>query len=148
MTALQRITKEMQDLADDPLGQFSVGPVGTDLFHCQATVMGPRGSPYEGGLFDLSVDFPKSYPFQPPQIKFKTPIYHMNVGPYGDICLDILDKNWSPALSISKVLLVICVLMTDPNPDDPLRFNLRDEYKKDVSVYENNARQWTRQHAM
>ncbi|XP_042857222.1 ubiquitin-conjugating enzyme E2 D2B-like [Penaeus japonicus] len=148
MTALQRISKEMQDLADEPLGQFSVGPVGNDLFHCQATIMGPRGSPYEGGLFDLSIDFPESYPFEPPEIKFKTQVYHMNVGPYGDICLDILGKNWSPALSLSKVLLVICVLMTDPNPDDPLRFNLRDEYRKDVSTYERNARMWTQKHAM
>lgn len=80
--SLLLVPQEMQDLADDPLGQFSVGPVGNDLFHCQATILGPRDSPYEGGLFDLSVDFPKSYPFQPPQVRDEARVVwgHLRLG--------------------------------------------------------------------
>ncbi|KAF5105596.1 hypothetical protein DV452_005162 [Geotrichum candidum] len=146
--ALKRINKELADLGIDPPSSCSAGPVGDDLFHWQATIMGPADSPYANGVFFLSITFPTDYPFKPPKVGFTTKIYHPNINSNGSICLDILKDQWSPALTISKVLLSICSLLTDPNPDDPLVPEIAHVYKTDRSRYETTAREWTRKYAI
>ena len=145
--ALRRITKELKDLESDPPANCSAGPVGDDLFTWNATISGPGDSPYDGGVFFLSISFPQDYPFKPPKIKFTTKIYHCNVNDKGGICLDILKDNWSPALTISKVLLSICSLLTDPNPDDPLVPNIAKLYKTNRKQHDKIAREWTVKYA-
>ncbi|XP_060109654.1 ubiquitin-conjugating enzyme E2 D2-like [Heteronotia binoei] len=105
--ALKRIHKELNDLARDPPAQCSAGPVGDDMFHWQATIMGPNDSPYQGGVFFLTIHFPTDYPFKPPKVAFTTRIYHPNINSNGSICLDILRSQWSPALTISKGKLAL-----------------------------------------
>merc|ERR1711871_118641 len=146
--ASKRIQKELQDLQKDPPTSCSAGPAGEDLFHWQATIMGPQDSPYQGGVFFIAIHFPPDYPFKPPKVNFQTKVYHPNVNSQGSICLDILKEQWSPALTISKVLLSICSLLTDPNPDDPLVPEIAHIYKTDRQRYEETAREWTRKYAM
>jgi ubiquitin-protein ligase len=130
-------------------------------------------SPYSGGVFFLAIHFPTDYPFKPPKVNFTTRIYHPNINSNGSICLDILRDQWSPALTISKgmslgsiplrcyspgsclltmyspsVLLSICSMLTDPNPDDPLVPEIAHVYKTDRARYEATAREWTRKYAI
>ncbi|KAK8560896.1 hypothetical protein V6N13_026331 [Hibiscus sabdariffa] len=105
--------------------------------------MGPPDSPYAGGVFLVSIHFPPDYPFKPPKVSFRTKVFHPNINSNGSICLDILKEQWSPALTISKVLLSICSLLTDPNPDDPLVPEIAHMYKTDKNKYETTARSWT-----
>ncbi len=109
--------------------------------------MGPTDSPYQGGLFKLNIVFPLDYPFKPPKITFITKIYHPNVNANGIICLDILKNQWSPALTISKVLLSISSLLTDPNPEDPLVPEIAQLFKSNLVKYNENARNWTNKYA-
>jgi len=146
--ATKRIQKELADLQKDPPPNCSAGPAGEDLFHWQATIMGPADSPFAGGVFFVSIHFPPDYPFKPPKVAFQTKVYHPNINSQGAICLDILKDQWSPALTVSKVLLSICSLLTDPNPDDPLVPEIAHIIKTDRRRYEETAREWTRKYAM
>ena len=145
--ALKRIQKELQDLGADPPANCSAGPVGDDHFNWQATIMGPPDSAYQGGVFFLNINFPSDYPFKPPKVHFTTKIYHCNVNSNGAICLDILKDQWSPALTISKVLLSISSLLTDPNPNDPLVPEIAQVYLKDRAKHDATAREWVQKYA-
>lgn len=136
------------EIQNDPPSNCSAGPVKPeDLFRWEGAIFGPSDSPYSGGVFRLNIVFPVDYPFKPPSIVFTTKIYHPNINSTGAICLDILKTQWSPALTISKVLLSICSLLCDPNPNDPLVPEIAHIYKTNRSEYEKTARDWTNAYA-
>ena len=130
-----------------PLGREEEDPE-VDWMHWHAVLAGPPGTPYEGGRFLVNIRFPTDYPFKPAKINFTTRIYHPNINSNGAICLDILKEQWSPALTISKVLLSLSSLLTDANPDDPLVPEIAQIYKSDRAKYEATAKEWTRKYAM
>lgn len=148
MAAAKRIAKELSNLKKDPPANCSAGPEGDDIFHWTATIIGPDGTPYQGGIFYLNITFPENYPFKPPKVHFVTKIYHPNVNSGGGICLDVLKDNWSPALTITKILISICSLLDDPNPDDPLVPEIARQYKDNRAAYDITARTWTMDFAM
>jgi len=145
--SLRRIQRELMDIKNDPPLNCSAGPEGEDLYKWEGVIFGPDDSPYSGGVYKLKILFPTEYPFKCPNVTFLTKIYHPNISESGVICLDILKTNWSPALTVTKVLLSICSLLTDPNPKDPLVPAIADLYTNDREQYEENARSWTLKYA-
>ena len=146
-SAAKRIQKELAEISLEPPCNCSAGPKGDNLFEWVSTIVGPQDSPYAGGIFFLDITFPADYPFKPPKVTFKTRIYHCNVNSQGNICLDILKDQWSPALTVSKVLLSICSLLTDANPDDPLVGNIASQYRENLEEHDRTAQEWTRRYA-
>jgi len=146
--AARRITKEITDLRKDAPENCSAGPRGEDVYTWDAVIVGPTDSPYSGGLFNLQINFPTDYPFKPPKVAFMTKIYHPNVSSNGAICLDILKDSWSPALTVGKVLLSICSLLTDANPKDPLMPDIADQFIHDRKAFDETAREWTQKYAV
>ena len=148
MSALKRIQRELVEIQNDPPINCSAGPIDSnDLFRWEGVIFGPSDSPYAGGVFKLNIIFPTDYPFKSPTITFSTRIYHPNINSNGAICLDILKTQWSPALTIGKVLLSICSLLTDPNPNDPLVPEIANIYKTNRAEYDKQAKLYTLKYA-
>jgi ubiquitin-conjugating enzyme E2 D/E len=142
--SIKRLQKELIEIEKDTPVNCSAGLINpSDLFTWQATIIGPTETPYEGGMFKLKMLFPTDYPFKPPKITFETRIYHPNINSNGGICLDILKDQWSPALSVTKVLLSICSLLADPNPNDPLDPEIAKIYKTNKPEFDRIAKEYT-----
>lgn len=146
--SLLRLNKEYKDILKTPPDGVTAELKNGNIYEWIATLKGPNGTPYQGGVFKLRVTFPTDYPFKPPKITFTTPIYHCNINTKGDICLDILKDNWSPALTVSKILLSISSLLNDPNPNDPLEPNIASLYRTDRAKHDELAKAQTVSKAM
>lgn len=139
----KRIQTEMAEFTVDPLSYCSAGPINDNLHNWISTIIGPPGTPYEGGIYFLDIKFPNDYPFKPPKVVFKTRIYHCNVDSAGNLSLDILKDGWSPALTISKVLLAIRSIFIKPDPYNPLVPGIAHLYLSDRAKHDEVAAEWT-----
>jgi ubiquitin-conjugating enzyme E2 N len=147
MSINQRIIKETQKLKKDPISGISAEAFSDNPRYFNVIISGPKDSPYEGGKFHLQLYLPEEYPMVPPKCIFMTKIYHPNIDFLGRICLDILKKNWSPALQIRAVLLSIQSLLNEPNTADPLNEKVNDHWLKDRKDAEKTAKEWTIKYA-
>ena len=145
--ATRRLQKELKDLLREPVEGVTAGPVEDGLLKWSAAVLGPPDSPYENGCWELSIEYPADYPFKPPKVAFLTPIFHPNINGR-NICIDILQSQWSPALTISKVLLCIQSLIWDPDPHDALVPDIGLLCRLDRARFETAAREMTARFAM
>lgn len=142
----KRLLKELKAI-EDTAGCYTVGMVNDDIYHWEAFIIGPDDSPYEGGTFRLDIRIPTDFPSNPPQIRFKTKIYHPNIHYIGKICIDILQSKWNSTWSIDKILLGIILLLTDPNPDDPYNARAAFYYRENREKFNEIARYWTKKYS-
>jgi len=145
----KRIQKELISLLKNPVENCSAGPVDdNNLDNWHATIIGPTETPYEGGVFNLDIKFIAEYPYKAPVVKFKTKIFHPNISSVdGSICLDILKNQWSPSITIDKLLLSLCSLLSDANSKDPLEPEIAHMYDINRKKFNTTAKEWTLRYA-
>jgi ubiquitin-conjugating enzyme E2 D/E len=142
---MKRINLELKKLEENPIEGISVVQKDkNDIFNCRGMIIGPKGTPYEDGIFYLDIEYPKDYPFQPMKFSFITRIFHPNITMSGKIC-DLDFKH--PGLTVSRALLIISALIAEPIPDDPLVPEIAYLYKTDRAKFEKIAKNWTRRYA-
>eukprot|EP01056_Protomagalhaensia_sp_Gyna25_P004698 Protomagalhaensia_sp_Gyna_25__4697@NODE_44_length_6376_cov_50_956288_g33_i0_p5_GENE_NODE_44_length_6376_cov_50_956288_g33_i0NODE_44_length_6376_cov_50_956288_g33_i0_p5_ORF_typecomplete_len194_score15_22UQ_con/PF00179_26/3_4e54ProkE2_B/PF14461_6/4_9e07RWD/PF05773_22/0_028_NODE_44_length_6376_cov_50_956288_g33_i018902471 len=133
----RRLLKDFKRLRQDPPDGVNGAPEEGDLQFWSAVILGPEGTVWQGGIFRLSLSFPEDYPTKPPDVKFLTPIFHPNVYSNGDICLDILQNQWTPIYDVCGILTSIRSLLTDPNPLSPAN-------SEAARLYVENRREYNR----
>ena len=162
MEGLDRIIKEFKDLVEEPLENcgITVSLFDKDNYRrWKVSLMGPKDTSYEGGLFYLSVTFPEDYPKSVPDVFFLTPIYHLNINPnapkfpgspssesLGHVSISILNW-WRPSYTMREVLISIFVFLYLPNPDSPYGLERADEFRNIREVYEEKIKLFTKRYA-
>ena len=148
---MKRLQKEYELIKAEPFDTFSAEPINkADMYHWIGFVIGPEGTPYEGGKFRLDIKFYADYPFKPPSVTFITKVYHPNITSHGKFCFngkDILKEGWSPRLTISHVLIAIIELLKFPSADDPLVPEIAAIYKANKNQFDRTASEWCKEYA-
>ncbi|KAG2443829.1 hypothetical protein HXX76_002172 [Chlamydomonas incerta] len=150
--SINRMTRDVKEMIQAPPAGISAWATGNTISRCDAQVIGPEGTPYAGGVFQLRVTFPDRYPMEPPNVKFVTKVYHPNVSKEdGNICCSVLNMppkgDWKPAHSLRTVLLSIQSLLAEPNPADPLDADAAREMTSHPQLFHSRAAEWTRLYA-
>ncbi|GAA5857806.1 hypothetical protein JCM9279_004914 [Rhodotorula babjevae] len=142
----KRLARELQECRKDD--DIDVVQVGDSIDHFVGSFNGPAGTAYEGGRFEVDITAPDRYPFEPLKIKFVTKVYHPNISSAsGYICLDILNKSWSPVYTLRTCLVSLQALLSSPEPTDPQDAEVAKHYLTDRRSFEATAKFWTESYA-
>ena len=138
--ATKRLLKDLQKIQKEEDSGLNASPEEDNLFVWEAIIEGPERTAWEGGLFELRLEFTENYPTKAPNVSFKTEIFHPNVYSDGRICLDILMNQWSPVYDVWAVLTSIRSLLCDPNPASPANSEAARLFQENKTAYEEKVK--------
>ena len=128
-----------------------------NYYKWRCTMVGPKNSPYEGGLFTILITFPNDYPNHGPEFKFKNKIYHLNVdfkGDYGHICINSIN-SWRTQgkvagrnnYNVRQALLDIFCLFYKQGIDSAYDEEMARLYRDEPEKFNEEAKKWTKEFA-
>ena len=124
-------------------------PDEEDIYHVRAMILGPEDTPYSKGYYFFDVNFPKTYPHDPPKVLFMTLNNEIRFNPNlykcGKVCLSILGTwsgpQWTSCITLKTILFSIQSLLNDnPIQNEPGYETCIDEKSKiyrDIVEYYN-----------
>lgn len=120
----------------------------------QIFLEGPKGSVFEGGVFELEMKFPDDYPENPPSLHFKSEFWHPNVYPDGKVCMSALhppgdnemdgegfDIRWKPINSVSSILNCVLLILQEPNFSSPANVDASIQWRREFEQYKKRINQ-------
>eukprot|EP01025_Chloroclados_australasicus_P037902 TRINITY_DN3877_c1_g1_i2.p2 TRINITY_DN3877_c1_g1~~TRINITY_DN3877_c1_g1_i2.p2 ORF type:complete len:191 (-),score=15.32 TRINITY_DN3877_c1_g1_i2:493-1065(-) len=139
--ARKRLIRDFKHLQQDPPVGVNASPKPDNVMLWNAIIFGPDGTIWEDGIFKLTMEFSEEYPQKAPTVKFVSPLFHPNVYQDGSICLDILQKEWTPIYNVAAVLTSIQSLLSDPNPNSPANSEAAKLYQEDRREYNRRVKE-------
>jgi len=140
---IRQVMKELQELTTSPPEGIKVTTNEEDITEVRATIDGPVGTPYADGLFRMKLVLGKDYPQAPPKGFFLTKIFHPNVSSTGEICVNVLKKDWKPNLGVKHVLVTVKCLLIYPNPESALNEDAGKLLLEDYAAFSSRAKMMT-----
>lgn len=132
----KRIMKEIEKINNGDFKEAELTiPDDSNIRHLRAILNGPVDTPFHNAKFIVDIKLCMNYPMKPPNVVFLTKMFHPNIGKNGYICLDILQNEWSPAMSIANIITSLQLLLQEPNPDSPMNMKAAILYKKNKKAY-------------
>lgn len=142
--SLKALQLEYSRLQKEPVEGFTVKlDDDSNLYRWHVGIFGPPDTLYEGGYFKAVMEFPVTYPFEPPKVRFLTKMWHPNIYENGDVCISILhpptedpqsgehpSERWNPAQNVRTILMSIISLLNEPNCSSPANVDASVMYRK------------------
>jgi len=148
------LANQLRSILNEPVEGFAVELADeADMFEWRVWIEGPRDTAYQGGIFQLSLKFPKDYPMSPPELKFVSDFWHPNVFPTGKVCMSILhppgedamsgelpEERWLPTQSVTTIILSLLSVLNDPNCASPANVDASVEWRNSRESYKIRCR--------
>ncbi|KAK2731433.1 NEDD8-conjugating protein ubc12 [Onygenales sp. PD_40] len=114
-------------------------PNKEDQLHFNLT-LNPDEGMYKGGSFKFTFDIDDLFPYHPPKVKCTQKLYHPNIEPQGNVCLNILREDWRPVLDLRAVVFGLLHLFLEPNASDPLNKEAAEDLRVNREGFKRNVR--------
>ncbi|VWU49244.1 NEDD8-conjugating enzyme UBC12, putative [Hepatocystis sp. ex Piliocolobus tephrosceles] len=114
------LQKELMDL--DEIEGIELNQINENNLEEISVSITPREGYFINKTIKFVLKFKDTYPITPPKIVCITKIFHPNVDENGNVCLNVLKLDWTPAISLQMLILGLLILLTEPTTEDP--FNI------------------------
>lgn len=145
MSSLERLLTEQENLLKSRRYKFYAIPLpmkpSSGVVRWECGIPGPQSEMYMNSYYTIHLDFPREYPYSPPYATFKYPVYHPNVYPNNQVCLDIIGDKWKPSLNVMNVLCGIQQLLDTPNTRSPANVDANGCFKRTPDRYAQRVRE-------
>lgn len=106
-----RVQKELRSFMANPPDNCKL-VVGSNIRSWVINIVGAEDTIYAGEKYKMKIVFPKDYPSKPPSVYFLKPTpKHVHVYSNGDICLNLLGRDWRPTMTAQTLVLSIMSML-------------------------------------
>ncbi len=149
MISIKRLQQEYKEYLKNPNYFYSIKPSIDNFYSWDVVLIGPPDSPFESGIFNCKLNFPKEYPTKPPTFTFISNLPHPNIFKNGTVCISILHEGddiynyeksferWTPTHSVDSILMSIISMLPNPNFESPANTDMSKLWKNDYKQYKN-----------